>query len=132
MAEPEDLGEAGEAGEAGETGEAGEPEPQTFTWPLLGALYGSLVIVAVVAILSSHIGRGFENDVDTPARTLVAAPVVIAAGVVFVASMIALIAPGYRRASLRVAEIAAWLIPAWLVMSAMGIGAVAFALNHAG
>jgi hypothetical protein len=120
MAVPEDLGEAGET------------EEQTFTWPLLGALYGSLVIVAVIAILSSHIGRGFENEIDTPARTLVAAPVVIAAGVVFVASMVALIVPAYRRASLRVAEIAAWLIPAWLVMSAMGIGAVAFALNHAG
>jgi hypothetical protein len=46
--------------------------------------------------------------------------------------MIALILPAYRRASLKVAEIAAWLVPAWLVMSAMGIGAVAFAIHHAG
>jgi hypothetical protein len=104
---------------------------QTFIWPLLGALYGSLVIVAVVAVLASDAGRSFEDEVDAPARTLVAAPVVVFAGVVFIASMVALIVPGYRRRSLRVAEIGAWLIPAWLVMSAMGIGAVAFALHHA-
>jgi uncharacterized membrane protein YkvI len=108
-----------------------EQEPQTFTWPLLGALYGSLVIVAVVAVLASDAGRSFEDEVDAPARTLVAAPVVVAAAVLFLASMVALILPGYRRPSLRVAEIFAWLIPAWLVMSAMGIGAVAFALHHA-
>src|SRR6476659_9961635 len=99
------------------------PGDQTFTWPLLGALYGSLVIVAVVALLASHLGRHFEDEVDAPARTLVA--------VVFLASLVALIVPGYRRQSMRVAEIAAWLIPAWLVMAAMGIGAVAFALHHA-
>jgi hypothetical protein len=108
-----------------------EIEEQTFTWPLLGALYGSLVIVAVVAILETDVGRGFEDDVDAPARTLVAAPVVLFAIVVFVASLSALIVPGYRRASLRVAEISAWLIPAWLVMSAMVIGAVAIALDYA-
>jgi hypothetical protein len=51
--------------------------------------------------------------------------------VVFVASMVALILPGARRTSMRVAEIAAWLVPAWLVMAAMGIGAVAFALHQA-
>jgi hypothetical protein len=112
--------------------ERDEEEPQTFTWPLLGALYGSAVIVAVIAILESHFGRSFENEVDAPARTLVAAPVVVAAAVVFVACLVALILPGYRRASLQVAEIAAWLVPAWLVMSAMGIGAVAFAIHHAG
>jgi hypothetical protein len=106
-------------------------EYQGFTWPLLGAVYGSLVIVAVVAILASNLGRSFEDDVDAPARTLVAVPVVVFAGVLFLASMLALIAPGARRASLRVAEIAAWLVPAWLVMCAMGIGAVAFALHHA-
>jgi hypothetical protein len=32
---------------------------------------------------------------------------------------------------LRVAEVAGWPIPAWLVMAGMGIGAVAFALHHA-
>jgi hypothetical protein len=108
-----------------------EEESRDFTWPILGALYGSLVIVAVVAILASHLGRSFEDDVDAPARTLVAAPVVAFAVVLFLASMVALIAPGARRVSMRIAEVAAWLIPAWLVMCAMGIGAVAFALHHA-
>jgi hypothetical protein len=108
-----------------------ELEQQTFAWPLLGALYGSLVLVAVVAVLETDLGRGFEDEVDAPARTLVAAPVVAFATVVFIASLVALIAPGYRRVSLRVAEIGAWLIPAWLVMSAMVIGAVAFALDYA-
>jgi len=118
--------------EGDETGEAPEPEePQTFAWPLLGALYGSLVVVAVVALLASDVGRGFEDDVDAPARTLVAAPVVFFAVAVFLACLAALILPGYRRQSLRVAEVFAWLIPAWLVMCAMGIGAVAFALHHA-
>ena len=37
--------------------EPDEEEPQTFAWPLLGALYGSLVIVAVIAS-SSHIWGG--------------------------------------------------------------------------
>src|SRR5690349_15958109 len=109
-----------------------EEEGQGFTWPLLGALYGSLVVVAVIAVLSSHLGRGFENELDAPARTLVAVPVAVCGAVLFLASMVALISPRARRGSLRVAEIAAWVIPAWLVMCAMGIGAVAFALNHAG
>src|SRR3954465_11092542 len=103
---------------------------QTFTWPLLGALYGSLVIVAMVVVLASNLGRSFEDEVDTPARTLVAAPVVAFARAVFLASLVALIVPGYRRLNRRVAEIAAWLIKAWLVMAAMGIGAVACALHH--
>jgi uncharacterized membrane protein YkvI len=105
-------------------------ENRTFTWPLLGALYGSLVIIAVVAVLASDLGGSFEDEVDAPARTLVAAPVVAFAAVVFLASIVALIVPGYRRPSLRVAEVAGWLIPAWLVMAGMGIGAVAFALHH--
>jgi hypothetical protein len=119
MEEPHDLAERE------------EPEDLTFTWPLLGAVYGSLVIVGVVAVLESRFGRGFEDDVDAPARTLVAAPVVVAATVVFVASIVALILPRYRRPSLRVAEIVGWLIPAWLVMSAMVLGGIAFALHHA-
>lgn len=106
-------------------------EPQTFTWPLLGALYASIVIVAVVAVLDSQIGRGLEDEVEAPARTLVAAPVIVAATVVFVSSMIALILPAYRRAALRAAEVAAWLIPAWLVMGAMVLGGISFALHHA-
>lgn len=112
--------------------ESEEEEAQTFTMPLLGALYGSLVIVAVVAILNSHIGRGLEDEIDAPARTLVAAPVIAAALVVFVASMVALLAPEYRRPSLRIAEIGAWLIPAWLVMGGMVLAAISFALHHAG
>src|SRR5512132_1200437 len=108
--------------------EPDEEEPQTFAWPLLGALYGSVVIVAVLA---SHFGRSFEDEIDAPARTLVAAPVVMFATVVFVASMVALILPGYRRPALRVAEIGGWLIPAWLLMPAMVLGAIAFALHHA-
>jgi hypothetical protein len=110
---------------------AEEAEDQTFTWPLLGALYGSLVIIAVVGVLESGAGSGFEDEVDAPARTLVAAPVVLFATVVFGASLVALIVPAYRRPALRVAEVCAWLVPAWLVMSAMGIGAVSFALHHA-
>jgi hypothetical protein len=108
-----------------------EPEAQTFTAPMLGALYGSMVVVVVVAILNSHLGRGFENDLDTPARTLVAAPLVIAATLVVAASLSALLVPEYRRPCLRVAEIAGWMIPAWLVMAGMALGAISFALNHA-
>jgi hypothetical protein len=106
-------------------------EETTFTWPLLGALYSSLVIVVLVALLNSNLGRHLDNEIDAPARTLVAAPVIISATIVFVASMTALILPAYRRAALRVAEITAWLIPAWLVMGAMVLGAISFALHHA-
>ena len=108
-----------------------EPEATTFTWPLLGALYGSLVIVLIVALLNSQMGRDLDHRVAAPGRTLVAAPVIISATAVFVASMVALILPAYRRGALRVAEIAAWLAPAWLVMGAMVLGAISFALHHA-
>ena len=108
-----------------------EPEePVTFAVPLLGALYSSLVIVAVAAVLNSSIGRSLERDIDAPARTLIALPVILTALVVFVASMIALLAPEYRRPSLRVAEIGGWLIPAWLVMGAMVLGALSFAIHY--
>jgi hypothetical protein len=63
-------------------------EEQPFTVELLWAAYGSLVIVGVIAFLSSHIGRGLENDLDAPARTLVAVPVVLAASVVFGAALL--------------------------------------------
>jgi hypothetical protein len=109
----------------------GGQEPQTFTMPLLGALYGSLVIVVVLAVLNSRVGRSLDNEVDAPARTLIAVPVIVAATIVFVASMVALIQPAYRRTALRVAEIAAWLVPAWLVMGAMVLGAISFAVHHA-
>jgi len=49
--------------------------------------------------------------------------------VVFVASTVALVLPAYRRPSLRVGEIAAWLIPAWLI-TALVLGAIDFVLNH--
>jgi amino acid transporter len=108
-----------------------EPQAETLTLPLLGAVYSSLVIVVVVAILNSDIGRDLENEIDAPARALIAAPVIVTATVVFVASMVALLLPEYRRPSLRVAEIGGWLIPAWLVMGAMVLGAISFALHHA-
>ncbi|MFL5906987.1 MAG: hypothetical protein ACJ75Z_05275 [Solirubrobacterales bacterium] len=117
---------------AKEPEELEDNEVETFTLPLLGAVYSSLVIVAVVAILNSQIGRGLDRDIDAPARTLIAAPVIVSGVVVFVASMVALLAPQYRRPSLRVAEIAGWLIPAWLVMGAMVLLAISFALHHAG
>ncbi len=113
---------------------AREPEERdqgTFTMPLLGAAYSSVVIVVLVAILNSQVGRSLDEKVDAPARTLIAAPVIACATVVFAACMVALIAPTYRRPSLRVAEIGSWLIPAWLVMGAMVLGAISFALHHA-
>jgi hypothetical protein len=109
-----------------------EDEPQTFTWPLLGALYASIVIVAMIAVLESHIGRRLENEIDATARALIAVPVVAAAVVAFLASMVALVLPGSRRPALRVAEVACWLIPAWLLIGAMVLGAVDYALHHAG
>jgi hypothetical protein len=113
---------------------ANEPEedPQTFTLPLLGALYGSVVIVAVVAVLSSHIGRDLDDEIDAPAQALIAVPVIVTASVAAIASLLAMILPRSRRACLAVAEIAAWLIPAWLLIGAMVLGAISYALNHAG
>lgn len=108
-----------------------EREQATFTMPLLGAAYSSLVIVVLVAILNSDVGRSLDQKVDAPAMTLIAAPVIFCATLVFAACMVALIAPAYRRPSLRVAEIGSWLIPAWLVMGAMVMGAISFALHHA-
>jgi hypothetical protein len=107
-----------------------EEETQTLAPPLLGATYGSLVIVAVIAILNTQIGRDLEDEIDAPARTLIAAPVVVSAVVVFVASMVALILPPHRRPALRVAELAGWLIPAWLIIGAMVLGAISVALNY--
>jgi hypothetical protein len=72
-----------------------EEAPHTFALPLLGATYGSLVVVAVIAILNTQIGRDLEDEIDAPARTLIAAPVVVSAVVVFVASMVSLVLPPY-------------------------------------
>jgi len=111
---------------------AREPEETTFTLPLLGMLYSSLVIVVLLALLNSHFARSIDNEVSAPGRTLVAAPVILFATVVFVACTVALLAPGRRRTAMRIAEIGSWLIPAWLVMGAMVLGAISFALHHAG
>jgi hypothetical protein len=35
---------------------------QSFTWPLFGALYGSLVIIAVVAVLASDLGASSRSS----------------------------------------------------------------------
>jgi hypothetical protein len=107
-----------------------DPQPQTFTMPLLGALYASTVVVIVIFILNTDVGRAIEDDLEAPARTLVAAPVVILATVVFAACMVALLAPGYRRHSMRVAELAGWLIPAWLLMAGTTLAAIAYALDR--
>src|SRR5215208_165009 len=93
-------------------------DPGSFAVPTIGAAYGSLVIVAMVAILNSDVARKLEDEVNAPARAMIAIPVVIAASVVSIASLVAMMLPGSRRVSLRVAEIAAWLIPAWLMMGA--------------
>ena len=108
-----------------------EQESRTFTLPMLGALYGSVVIVAVAALLNSHVGRGLEDEIDAPARAMIAVPVVFLASVVAIASLLAMIFPESRRSCLRVAELAGWLIPAWLLIGAMILGAISFALNHA-
>lgn len=106
-------------------------EAQTFAAPMIGMLGGSLVIVAVIAFLSSRMGRGIEDELDAPARTLVAAPIVIAAVVVFCASMLAML-PEYRRPALRVAEIGGWLIAAWAVMAAVILAGLQYAVDHVG
>ena len=111
--------------------ELDQEEPQTFTLPLLGALYGSVVIVAVVAVLSSHVGRDLDDEIGAPAQTLIAVPVVFAASVVAIVSLLAMVLPRSRASCLRVAEIAAWLIPAWLLIGAMVLGAISYALDHA-
>lgn len=109
-----------------------EPEPQFFTMPLLGALYGSVVVVAVIFVMNTSLGRNVEDDLDAPARTLIAGPLIAMAIVVFLASMVALIVPAYRRESMRVAEFAAWIIPAWAVMAGLVLGGISYALSRLG
>ena len=105
------------------------PGPQTFSAPMVGMVCSSLVVVAVIAILNSQIGRDIEDDLSAPARTLIAAPAVIAAVVAFCASVLALL-PEYRRPALRVAAIAGWVIAAWLVMAAMIVAGIKFATEQ--
>ena len=104
-------------------------EPQTFAGPMAGMLGGSLVVVAVIAFLSSRLGRGVEDELDAPARTLIVAPIVVVAVVVFCASMLALL-PEYRRPALRVAELGGWLIAAWAVMGAVILAGLQFAVDR--
>lgn len=106
-----------------------QPEPRTFAAPMVGMVCSSLVVVAVVAVLNSQIGREIEDDLAAPARTLIAAPAVIAAVVAFGASIVALI-PEYRRPALGVAAIAGWIVAAWLVMAAMILAGIKFATER--
>jgi hypothetical protein len=96
---------------------------------MVGMICSSLVVVAVIAVLNSQIGRDIEDDLATPARTLIAAPAVIAAAACFCASMIALL-PEYRRPALQVAAIAGWMVAAWLVMAAMILAGIKFAVDR--
>jgi hypothetical protein len=108
---------------------AGRPEPDQFTLPLLGTLYGSVVVIAVLFVLNTDIGRDVEEKLDAPAMTLIATPLVILAVTVFASCLVALVAPAYRRQSMRVAEIAAWVIPAWAIMAGLVLAAISYALN---
>jgi hypothetical protein len=110
---------------AGERSEAEEYVLATF-----GALYASVVVAVVIAILDTDFGRGLGSALDAPARTLIAVPVLTLAAVVFAASLLALVLPASRPRMLAIAGIAGWLIPAWLVMVAVVIGGVAYALHH--
>jgi 1,4-dihydroxy-2-naphthoate octaprenyltransferase len=96
---------------------------------MVGMVCSSLVVVAVIAILNSQIGRDIEDDLAASARTLIAAPAVIAAVVAFCASMLALL-PAYRRRALQVAAIAGWVVAAWLVMAAVILAGIKFATER--
>ena len=106
-----------------------EEPPRTFTMPLLACLYGSVVVIAVIFVLRTDIGRQIEDKLEAPARTLIAAPLVVLALVVFVGGLVALI-PAYRRQSMRVVEIAAWIIPAWAMMTALVLAAISYGLSR--
>jgi uncharacterized membrane protein (GlpM family) len=106
-----------------------EPRPQTFAAPMVGMVSSSLVVVAVIAVLDSQIGRDIEDVLAAPARTLIAAPAVLAAVVAFCASMLALL-PDVRRPALQVAAIAGWVVAAWLVMAAMILAGIKFATDR--
>jgi hypothetical protein len=86
----------------------------------------------VIAVLDTDFGRELQRDLDAPARALVAAPVLALAAVVFVTCVLALILPAARDRLLRIAGMAGWLIPAWLLMSGLVLGAIAYALDSLG
>jgi hypothetical protein len=88
-----------------------------------------VVAAVVIALLDTDLGRDLQQDLEAPARALVAAPVLALAAVVFVTSVVALILPGARDRLLRIAGIAGWLIPAWLLMAGLVLGAIAYALD---
>jgi hypothetical protein len=83
----------------------------------------------VIAVLDTDLGRDLQRDLDAPARALVAAPVLALAAVVFVTCVLALVVPAARDRLLRIAGMAGWLIPAWLLMSGLVLGAIAYALD---
>jgi hypothetical protein len=101
-----------------------------FGLAALGALYASVVSAVVIAVLDTDLGRDLQRDIDAPARAMVAAPVLALAAVVFVTCVLALLLPASRDRLLRVAGMAGWLIPAWLLMSGLVLGAIAFALGQ--
>jgi len=98
--------------------------------PAAGALYASVVIAVVAALLDTDFGRGLADDLDAPVRGLVAVPVLALAVVVFLVSVLALVLPAARARLLGVAGIIAWLIPAWLVIAGVLAACVAFALGR--
>jgi hypothetical protein len=101
-----------------------------FGLAALGALYASVVIVVVLALLDTDVGRNLGNGIEGPIRAFVAGPVLALAAVVFVASLAALVYPAARKRLLGIAGIAAWLIPAWLVIGAVLVGSLSYALDR--
>jgi hypothetical protein len=89
-----------------------------------------VVTGVVIALLDTDLGRDLQSDLDAPARSLVATPVLALAAVVFVTCVLALILPRARDRLLRIAGMAGWLIPAWLLMSGLVLGAIAYALDR--
>jgi hypothetical protein len=100
-----------------------------FALAALGALYASVVTAVVVAILDTDFGRELGEDLEAPVRTMIAAPVLILAAVVFTACVLAFLLPDHRRRLLGVAGIAGWLIPAVLIIAGVLIATVAVALD---
>ena len=100
-----------------------------FGLAALGALYASVVTAVVIAILDTDFGRELGEDLEAPVRAMIAAPVLILASVVFVASLLALTMPQHQKRLLGVAGIAGWLIPAVLIIATVLIATVAVALD---
>jgi hypothetical protein len=124
--------QAGEEDEPERRPEGEENPLEGFGLAAFGALYASIVTAAVIAVLDTDFGRELQRDLDAPARAMVAAPVLALAAVVFVTCVLALILPAARVRLLGIAGMAGWLIPAWLLMSGLVLGAIAFALDSLG